>query len=195
MMIRSLFSRLAAPLARFRDDTRGIMTVEMVITLPFLFWMITTSFELFEVHRYKAARIKATYTVADMLSREMVAVDPLYMDNAKRLFDAVTGDNGSNQVRMSVVRYNSADDTYSVQWSEVRGSGEMSPLTDADVAHAHSEIPILRGGEELIIVESTSTYSPLFGYPGLNKDYRVNTKMFSDIRFAAQLCWYGTSCG
>lgn len=182
-------SRLKCALAQFRKDTAGVMTVEMVITLPFLFWMITTSFELYEVHRYKAARVKATYTVADMLSREMLPVDDAYISNAKALFDAVTGDGGINQVRLTVVRYDSDPDTYSVRWSETRGAGDMHPLTNADVAHAHATLPILQGGEELIIAESTSVYSPLFSYPGLNNDYTVNTKVFTGIRFAAQLCW------
>jgi len=187
--------KLKSAIGRFRRETGGTMTVEMVITLPFLFWMITTSFELYEVHRYKAARVKATYTVADMLSREMLPVDDVYVDNAKALYDTVTKDNGENQVRFTVVRYDSGPDTYSVRWSETRGSGAMSPLTNGDVAQAHAELPVLQGGEELIIVESTSTYSPIFEYPGLNNDYTVNTKVFTGIHFAPQLCWDGSSCG
>ncbi|QGX99048.1 pilus assembly protein [Roseovarius faecimaris] len=191
-----LWARLTTALERFRKDTSGIMTVEMVITLPFLFWMITTSFELYEVHRYKAARIKATYTVADMLSREMLPVDDAYIDAAKTVFDAVTTDNGTNQVRFSVVRYESSSNTFVVQWSEVRGIGEMSPLSDSQVANAHNELPILQGGEELVIVESTSTYQPTFEYPGLNNSYRVNTKIFTGVRFVSQLCWEsGSACG
>ena len=183
------FNRFKSALARFRDGTDGIMTVEMVITLPFLFWMITTSFELYEVHRYKSARVKATYTVADMLSRELLPVDAQLTAGAKTLFDAVTADHGDNQLRMTVVEYDSINDSYVVEWSDTHGDGPMSDLTTAEVANAHSEIPVLQGGEQLIIVESTSTYTPIFSYPGLNNDYTVNTKVFTGIRFAAQLCW------
>ncbi|MFK7940890.1 MAG: TadE/TadG family type IV pilus assembly protein [Roseovarius sp.] len=192
----SMFTRLKHSLTRFRDDTSGIMTVEMVITLPFLFWMITTSFELFEAHRYKAARVKATYTVADMLSREMLPVDDVYITSAKTVYDSMTSDNGVTQVRMSVVVYESATETYAVRWSEIRGVGPMSELVDANVQNAHAELPILQGGEELIIVESTSTYEPVFRYPGLNNSYTVNTKVFTGIRFSSQLCWETNSnCG
>lgn len=107
----------------------------------------------------------------------------------------VITDNGANQVRMSVVTYNSGTDTYSVRWSEVRGPGPMSDLVDADVATAHAQFPILQGGQELILVESTSTYSAMFEYPGLNDDYTVNTRTFTGIRFASQLCWEGSYCG
>lgn len=190
-----MMARLKYALSRFRSATEGVMTVEMVIVLPFLFWMITTTFELYEVHRYKAARIKATYTVADMLSREMLPVNSTYIDAAKSLFDSQTLDHGINQVRMSVVMFNAATDTYSVRWSEVRGDGDMSALTNTDVATAHDELPMLNGGEELIIVESTSIYQPTFVYPGLNNQYTVNTQVFTGIRFASQLCWEGSYCG
>jgi hypothetical protein len=190
-----MMARIRYALSRFRTATEGIMTVEMVIVLPFLFWMITTTFELYEVHRYKAARVKATYTVADMLSREMLPVNGVYIDSAKAVFDGQTLDRGDNQVRMSVVMFNAATNSYSVRWSEVRGTGPMSALTTAEVASAHDELPILSGGEELIIVESTSVYQPTFLYPGLNNDYTVNTKVFTGIRFASQLCWEGSYCG
>lgn len=191
-----MFTRLKSAIAQFREDTSGIMTVEMIITLPFLFWMITTSFELFEVHRYKANRVKATYTVADMLSREMLPVNDAYMDAAKSVYDSMARDDGTNQVRMTVVVYESATETYAVRWSETRGTGPMNVMTDAMVANAHAELPILQGGEELIIVESNSTYQPFFKYPGLNNSYTVNTRVFTGIRFASQLCWEDNSnCG
>jgi Flp pilus assembly protein TadG len=191
-----MFTRLKIALSQFRKDTSGIMTVEMVITLPFLFWMITTSFELFEVHRYKSARVKATYTVADMLSREMLPVNDAYMDTAKSVYDSMARDDGINQLRMTVVVYESSTDTYAVRWSETRGTGPMAVMTDAMVANAHAELPILQGGEELIIVESHSVYEPFFKYPGLNNSYSVNSRVFTGIRFASQLCWEENSnCG
>lgn len=191
-----LWNRLKSALARFREEASGVMTVEMVVILPGLFWMITTSYELYEVHRYKAARVKATYTVADMLSREMLPVDDAYIDAAKIVFDEVTTDDGSNQVRFTVVHFEGATNTYGVRWSEVRGEGDLNPLTTADVANAHAELPILTGGEELIIVESASTYQPTFEYPGLNNSYTVNTQIFTGIRFSSQLCWAtGSACG
>ncbi|WP_371227480.1 TadE/TadG family type IV pilus assembly protein [Roseovarius sp. 2305UL8-3] len=187
--------QLARFFSRFSKEKDGVMTVEMVITLPLLFWMITTSFELFEVHQYKSVRIKATYTVADMLSREMQTVNDTYMDTAKSIFDAQANDGGDNQLRMSVVVYSAGTESYWVRWSEVRGDGPMSELTTAEVAQAHAELPVLQGGEELIIVESVSNYQPTFIYPGLNNSYTARAKVFTGIRFASQLCWEDSYCG
>ncbi len=198
---RKIKGCLAHALSKFRKDKDGTMTIEMVITLPLLFWMITTSFELFEVHQYKSVRIKATYTVADMLSREMQTVNDAYIDTAKSIFDAQANDRGENQVRMTVVKYSvptgsdREDGTYEVRWSEIRGDGPMSELTTTEVRTAHDELPMMQSGQELIIVESVSTYQPTFIYPGLNNSYTASAKAFSSIRFASQLCWEGSYCG
>lgn len=61
---------------RFCREERGSVTVEAVITLPLLIWAIGATYEFFEVHRYQSARDKASYTIADMLSREMMPITP-----------------------------------------------------------------------------------------------------------------------
>lgn len=182
------FRHLKSALAKFRNDTGGAMTVELVITLPLLFWMIATCFELYEVHRHKAVRIKATYAVADMLSREMELVGDSYIAAAKNVFDSMAQDNAATQMRMSVVKYDSEAAKYEVRWSKIRGEGPMSELTE-DAANANDQLPNLQPGEDLVIVESTSIYIPLFGYPGLGKEYDVNTRIFTGARFDQQICW------
>ena len=191
-----LWAKLKSRLRQFRDGTSGVMMVETVILLPALFFMVVTMYELFEVHRYKAARIKATYSVADMLSRESgtPAVNDAYIDNTLTFFSDLTRDNGSNQIRITVVTYNGGDEEYNVRWSEVRGEGDLTALTTDDVANEHDKLPILRPGQEMIIVESQSEYRSPFGYPGLNWDFTVNTSAFTGLRFVSQLCYEGQYC-
>lgn len=187
--IQSIRMRLHHALLRFRDAAEGVIAVEMVVMLPFLIWMTATSFELYEVHRFKANRVKATYTVADLLSREMLQADTALLNTAETIFDAQTMDDGVNQLRMSVVRFIGATETYEVVWSRLRGDGPLTALTTSAVADAHDELPLLEGGEELIIVESHSVYMPAFEFPGLNNDYTVSTRVFTGIRFLPQLCF------
>ncbi len=77
------FTRFKDLLKRFRDDDSGTIMVETVISLPLLVWTIAATYEFFEVHRYKSVREKASYTVADMLSREQSVVTDVYVDNTK----------------------------------------------------------------------------------------------------------------
>ncbi len=175
-------------LKQYRDDERGTIMVETVLTLPMLFWTMCATFEFFEVHRYKSARIKATYTVADMFSREMDVINSVYVDNAKVLFDEISNDGSPNQLRVTVVRYLEVGDQYEVKWSETRGSGSMNPLVTANVATAHDEFPIMADGEEVIVVESISNYTPLFEV-GFGSGVNIETRVFTSLRFAPQLCF------
>lgn len=175
-------------LTSFRDDERGSFMVESVIAFPLLFWTICATYEFFEVHRYKSVREKATYTVADLLSREQLTVNDTYIDNVKILFDEISNDAGNNQIRVTVVRYDGDDDTYDVEWSEVRGTGRMTVLTDADTATQHARFPVLSNGEEVIVVESVSEYDSLFGLV-FSEKINIDTRVFTSIRFAPQLCF------
>jgi len=175
-------------LAEFRDDTRGSFMVETVISLPLLFWTICATYEFFEVHRYKSVREKATYTIADMLSREQATINDVYIDNTKALFDTIANDTGDNQLRVTIIRYLEADDEYGVVWSEVRGSGRLNPLDDDDVANDHAKLPVMDDGEQLILVESVSNYQSLFDLV-YSSAISIETRVFTSIRFSPQLCF------
>ncbi|MDM8165106.1 TadE/TadG family type IV pilus assembly protein [Roseovarius sp.] len=175
-------------LKTFRDDERGSFTVESVIAFPLLFWTICASYEFFEVHRYKSVREKATYTIADLLSREQSVVTDTYMDNVKILFDEISNDSGTNQVRVTIVRYNETDDRYEVKWSEVRGEDRMTALTTTNTASEHDRFPIMNDGEELIVVESVSKYDSLFSLVYSDK-INIDTRVFTSLRFAPKLCF------
>ncbi|MFX0543185.1 TadE/TadG family type IV pilus assembly protein [Roseovarius sp. S4756] len=184
MALRSLKSRLSG----FRREERGSVMVEAVITLPLLIWAVGATYEFFEVHRYQSARDKASYTVADMVSREMLAITPTYLDNAKTVFDTIASDNGQNAMRVSVIKYDSNDDEYSVKWSHVRGTPLLEALKTDDVRTAHDRLPVMRNGEELIIVDSLSSYPPLFDI-WVGDDINVSTNVMAIPRFAPQINW------
>ena len=187
---------------RFCGERDGSVMVETVICLPLLIWGLVATYEFFEVHRYRSAREKATYTIADMLSRETSSINQVYIDNTLTLFDSISNDDGINQIRVSVLIFDEGpdpnapgDDVYTVRWSEVRGTGEMVALASSDVTSAsQTTLPTMTDGEELILVESESDYVPTFKV-GLGTAVPIATRIFTKIRFAAQLCWEGTYCG
>lgn len=172
----------------FRDDERGSIMLEAVITLPLLFWAVAASYEFFELHRYASARDKAAYTVADMISREMQPVTPVYLNNAKTVFDTMANDTGVNQLRVSVVKYDVDSDTFSVVWSQIRGTGSMAALTTSDVEDAHDKLPVMRDGEEVIVVEAESVYPPIFEV-GIGENKMIESRVLTSPRFAPQILW------
>ncbi|MEO1139973.1 MAG: pilus assembly protein [Pseudomonadota bacterium] len=189
-----LYARVKVSLRSFWDDVTGSLMVETVLAIPLLFWAAAATFDFFEVHRYKSVREKATFTVADMISRETSAtgLTSIYLDNTKILFDEISNDDGINQIRISIIIYDADTNTYRISWSETRGTGPFSPLTDGQVQNAHDDLPAVSDGEEIILVESSSVYAPLFNV-GLN-DVTIGTRVFTAIRFSPQICYEG-ACG
>jgi len=187
-------SDIRRALRRFRKSEHGTATMETVIMLPFLFTGLVMMYDFFDIFQFKNTREKATYTIADMLSRETAVVTDTYIDNTKVLYDTLTGNRGINQIRTSVVRYhNDPDqniDEFDLRWSEVRGTGDLTELTDADVKNAHAAFPNMVDGQDLIVVETQSTYDPGISL-GFFADTPVTTSMFMNLRFAPQLCYTG----
>jgi len=175
-------------LKRFRNDEAGTVMVETVICLPLVFWTLAATYEFFEIHRYASARDKASYTIADMISREMQPVTPVYMDNAKTVFDMISNDDGNNQLRVTIVKYDADEDEYTVKWSEVRGTGGMAVLDDADVEADRARLPIMDDGEEVIVIDGVSLYAPLFSL-GLIDPTIIQSRVLSSPRFAPQIVW------
>ncbi|MEM8775999.1 MAG: pilus assembly protein [Pseudomonadota bacterium] len=190
-----LYARLKTKLQSFWNEAKGTVTVETVIAIPMLFWGIALTYEFFEIHRYKSAREKATYTIADMISRETAAfgITSTYMDNALVLFNEISNDDGTNIIRVSMIRFFQPDVTqpgeYRILWSQVRGEGSFQPYTTPDIVNDDTILPLMQDGEDLILVESSSIYNATFNVGLGNED--IQTRTFTALRFAPQLCFEG----
>jgi hypothetical protein len=184
---------LRSLLRRLHRDERGTVAVETVLIAPLLILGLFLSYEAYGLLRQQSLREKATYTVADILSRETAVVTDTYIDNVKRVFDMMSG-NSNAQLRISVVRYrrsvSQGIDEFDLRWSEVRGAGTMQPLRDADVRKADATFPRMTDGEEIIFVESRGPYvSPVS--TGHFDATTLRTQMFVIPRFAPQICFTG----
>lgn len=186
-----MFTRLSPLRDRLRGLWRredGSFVVEAVITLPLLFLAAMVIYEFFEVHRFNSARDKATYTVADMLSREMSTVDDAYINNTKRLFDSIVNDNTGSQLRISEISFDANENRYAINWSEVRGIGPMLALSTADIATSHVTLPLMSHGDHIILVESVSTYERLFD-AGFDANMEISTRVITSPRFVPKVDW------
>ena len=190
-MLASLFRPLLRALRRRFGNEDGVIAVETVVITPFLLMGLLFSFEYYDMFRQQSLMEKATYTVTDALSRENGVIDDTYIDNLKTTFDMMVGARNPTQLRVSVVHFHAAaGGSYELRWSEVRGTGELIPLTQAHMDELGPSLPIMINGQDLILVESTNLHRPLVTN-GLVSDQQMNSRMFMTLRFASQLCFVG----
>jgi hypothetical protein len=171
---------------RFRKIEDGSLTVEAVLIVPILVWAITATFVFWDAFKTMTVSQKATYTVADMLSRETSAVDGNYMTAAHELYGYLANST-NNSLRVSVVTMNEDPDTLErtmeLVWSE--GVGGMEGYTA--IEPLKNRVPDMAPGDQLIVVESVQSWSPGFAV-GL-AEYNFREVAIMRPRFAPQLVW------
>jgi Flp pilus assembly pilin Flp len=175
--------------SRFRRDEDGSIAVEAILIFPILTWCYLATFVYFDAFRAQSTNIKAAYTIADALSRETENITPAYMDSMWRLHKFLTTSNYDPNLRVSVVGYDLASDTYSVHWSSVKGTGTV--LTNATLSEVENSLPILPDAAVVIVVETGVVYEPVFTI-GLEA-FSFNNIVISRPRFGPNLCWNSNS--
>lgn len=171
-------------LKAFRDETRGTVAVEAAIIFPMVLWGLLGTFVYFEGYRQASINTKAANTIADMLSRETNDITPTYIDNTKDLYEHLSQAGDATKIRLSVLRWAGKPKTFRVDWSEVRGSGLVS-LTSKDVGDWSDRLPAMHDQERVILVETWSTYTPLFKI-GMDP-VEIRSFIFTRLRFSPQL--------
>lgn len=175
----------------FRRNENGSLSVEVVLAVPLLVWAITATFVFWDAFKTLNISQKATYTVADMLSRETQVIDANYLIAMHELYDYLASSPGDNALRISVVRMVEDPVTLvksrELVWSQ--GVGGIAGYTD--LTAIESRLPDMAAGDQLIVVESEQQWSPAFAV-GL-ASYRFREVAISRPRFAPQVVWDPTS--
>ena len=115
-------------------DERGSVSVEAILMFPLLIWAYMGMYVFFEGLRESNINLKATYTVADVLSRftdEDVAVTEEYMDGLHAVYNWMSRSINPVFMRVSVVTYD----------QEARGSGWRRPPYKVLVQSASTACP------------------------------------------------------
>ena len=171
----------------FCRNEKGSLSIEAVLAVPLLVWAITATFVFWDAFKTLNISQKATYTVADMLSRETQDITPAYMTAMHEIFDYLAESDGDNALRVSVVTLTQDPDTeeesLELVWSE--GVGGIDGYDDLSVLE--ERIPDMAVGDQMIIVESEQEWAPAFSV-GL-ASYRFREVALARPRFAPQLVW------
>lgn len=184
-MMNFITSRLRA----FRRETDGSVSIEFAIYAPALLILFAAIYTYFDAFRQESANLKAAYTVSDLISRETNALNDNYIDSMHNLTRLLNRAGSTISLRISVVRWDEADNRYYVDWSEVRG-GAFTAWTDANVSNVEDNLPTMPNQERVILVETQNDVTPAFrvGLPDMN----IYNFVFTRPRFAPQIAFEGT---
>ncbi len=175
---------------RFRRSERGSYSVETVLIFPLLIFAFAGLSTFFEAFRTLNVNMRASYTIADMLSREDDEIDLDYPDGLNSMLALLTRSPKPTVLRITQVAYDGNNDDMEISWSVVSGgSGNyIVPLTDATLHTIEDQIPIMAHGDVNLVVETYSAFEPFLAFHGLDAFYFENL-VVTRPRFAPHLCF------
>lgn len=176
--LTSLFKRLVS------DDT-GSASVEAVFMLPLLMIAFATTYVLFDGFQEKSRSEKASFVIADMVSREVIDIDGDFIDGARDLFDFMAESDGPTSLRVSQVEWLDKCDLLALQWSFVRGDAFTPYTTQAQLDAVIPKLPLMTEYESIVLVETNAVFDPLFNVGVRNRS--IETFVFIRPRFTPVL--------
>ncbi len=169
-------------LKRFIQDEDAAVAFETVIVFPLLVWAWVGTFTFFDAYRVYNTSIKATYTVADLISRQEETVYGSDIDGFGEMLSAMIRDHDGVQMRATEIQRRN-DGTYTVIWSHPTGT--LAQLFDASLPAYEDRLPNIALGERVVIVESFIDYDPAFNL-GIN-DLEFENYTITRPRYAGQI--------
>ncbi|MCF6431825.1 pilus assembly protein [Leisingera sp. MMG026] len=188
------FSGQALPrnLRIFRCRTEGSVSVEFALYTPLLLALFASIYTFFDAFRRDSVNLKAAYTISDLISRETTAINDDYIDSMYEMAQLLIRQDSQLGLRVSVVRWDDDDAKYYVDWSEVRGTSDIT-WTDTTINTVAGKLPDMPDQERVILVETFNEMEPAFnvGLPTLNLDNFI----FTRPRFAPLVVFEGSATG
>jgi len=143
--------RILAFLKSYRSEERGSLTVEAVLMMPLLFFAFIGTIVFFDPFRAQYLNQRATYTVADYVSRATI-VDVRTMNNLHTILEVLSPTRSTAKLRVSVVCWEESRNRYVVSWSESRGGATRH--NTATINTISDRLPPVPDRNEFILVET-----------------------------------------
>ena len=150
-------------LHNFARKEHGSFSVEAILMFPMLVWAFMALYVFFEGLRESNINLKATYTVADLLSREDTEVDYTSISNMNVIYQWLARSQNNVRMRMSVVHYDEASDTHNLYCTIGVGVDGMQQEWVSETVTPH--VPIMADASAAIVVETWVDYKPIMEIP------------------------------
>ena len=183
---------LPRPLRRFFRDESATIMAEAVLVLPFMLWSYLGLFVYWDSFRVMNKVQKASYTISDMISREMVTVNDAYITGMDTLMESLIDRDQNVSLRVSSVTWSQMRERFEIHWSRSTDAIAMPALTTTTLQLLKDSIPNMSDGDYVVIVETRVGYEPAF-------DVGMDTQTLSQFivtrpRFVPKVCLAGVTC-
>lgn len=187
MTLRSLTRRPRAAIRNFLRPEDGVVTMELVVLIPFLGATMVTMVALWGGFNIMNSNIKSSSVIIDALSRQPVPITEDFVDQLKTLNDAISGSDGETNIRITVAYGKEQPDGETIK-PEFKWSHSVGPdvADNTDLSTVIDRIPNLLKGEEVIILETSADWNPLATI-GDESLYTFVEILVSRPRFVAQV--------
>lgn len=184
---------ILGPVQRYGRDDAGAISVESVFVVPILLWAIDAMFVYFDAFKSQNVNIKATNTVADLISRQTDAMDARFIQGMNSVYGYLIRSGDDNDLIVSVVAVGLADDgatpELQLRWSYATGD----QVAFTDIAQLRAHVPTMAVGDQLIVVHSHMTWSPPLNF-GL-AEMELTHVAFTRPRFTPHVVWSNSGSG
>jgi hypothetical protein len=190
---------LVSQIKRFRDDENATITVEFVIIAPVLLFLLALSFQFFDAFKSYSRAAKATYALADIVSREEEAIDAAFAVKLHGLLDSLLPwIKDDKSIRLTSIKWDTEEADYEVIWScPINGENVQLDAhyfelkTTSNLTFEEKALmPTLVPGDSIVFVETHIPYSALFDYIGLG-DLVWQNRVAIRPRFASEVLMDG----
>lgn len=179
-------------LTRFKRSERGTIMAEAVLVLPFMLWAYLGLFVYWDAFRSINRIQKATYTVSDMISREMVTINDAYITGMDSVLERLIDGDQDASIRVTSVTWSQTNMKFEVHWSRTTGASALPTLTTSTLQDYKDRIPAMSDGDYVVIVEALVPYQPAFNVGVAAADYEQF--IVTRPRFVPKVCLSGVTC-
>ncbi|WP_380054234.1 TadE/TadG family type IV pilus assembly protein [Falsihalocynthiibacter sp. SS001] len=166
------------------------MTIEAVLMFPILAWAFVATFAFFDAYQARSTNLKATFTVADMLSRQLDPVNADYINGLQKMFEFLANTNDQDawlRVTSLVCTEDCDKDTRTLLRDWSYATGGHAGLTNEDVVKYDGQVPLMPVNDRVLMVETNMSYQPVFNV-GIDEFEMIEVAV-TRSRFVPQLCW------
>lgn len=189
----TLFSaRLCSAIRRFWADRSGTMTIEALFIVPVMAMGMSGFFAFWHIYMTQNMVQKASYAVADMLTREMIPATPAFINGLETTMEYMIRRNAN--IRVTSIRRTTDGPTgvlgLDVLWSYSPGN-VLTPRTEASLTEIVDDIPMMSIGANIVIFEAQVPYVSVTDMITVNA---ITETIAMRPRFLPTLCMTGVAC-